>query len=86
MILSTVILGIGHIGIHLGHAKEVTEEKKKRHILIRILKGILCVVSILIFGVIAVVIGCRNINFVSHYANYKNGVDEGVYVNSGDCF
>ena len=83
MILSTVILGIGHIGIHLGHAKEVTEEKKKRHILIRILKGILCVVSILIFGVIAVVIGCRNINFVSHYANYKNGVDEGVYVNLG---
>ena len=29
MILSTVILGIGHIGIHLGHAKEVTEEKRK---------------------------------------------------------
>ena len=36
MLISTVILGIGHIGIHLGHAKEAGIENKKRHILLRI--------------------------------------------------
>ena len=28
MLLSTVILGIGHIGIHLAHAKEVNESRR----------------------------------------------------------
>ena len=83
LIISTVILGIGHIGIHLGHAKETLTAKKKKHIVLRILKGILCICLVLIFGVISVVIGCRNFNYVSHYANFKNGVDEGVYISLG---
>ena len=28
MLLSTVILGIGHIGIHLAHAKEVKKSRQ----------------------------------------------------------
>ena len=83
MLISTVILGIGHIGIHLGHAKEAGIEKKKRHILLRIGKVILSVFFVLIFGTIFVVIGFRNIHYVNHYANFKNGVDEGTYLSLG---
>lgn len=32
IIISTIILGIGHIGIHLGHKKEVEEEAEIKNI------------------------------------------------------
>lgn len=83
MLLSTVILGIGHIGIHLGHAREIGAAKKKKHILPRIGKVILCAIFILIFGAISIVIGCRNIHYLKHYANFQNGVDEGAFISLG---
>lgn len=39
MIISTVILGIGHIGIHLMHAKEVYGERKRKPVLLKIGTG-----------------------------------------------
>ena len=30
MLVSSVILGVGHIGIHLAHAKEANESPKSR--------------------------------------------------------
>lgn len=54
--------------------------KKKKHILLWIGKWIPAMLVLLIFGAIFVVAGCRTINSLKHYANLKNGVDEGVYV------
>ena len=80
MILSTIILGIGHIGIHLAHRREICGKKEKRHIAFRILQIIAIAISVLIVGSISVVIGMRNVRYMSHYANFQNGVDEGIYI------
>ena len=80
MILSTTILGIGHIGIHLAHRREIYGEKEKRHIAFHILRVIITVIFALIFGAMSFVIGMRNVRYMSHYANLQNGVDEGIYV------
>lgn len=83
MIVSVLILGIGHIGIHLAHKKEAVGENKKRHVTIRILKWTGAVVLILLFGAISFVIGVRDVRFMSHQANYIHGVDESTYINLG---
>lgn len=83
LLVSTIILGIGHIGIHLGHAKEVYEKKPKKNIILRILKGIISIILVLIMAIIVVVIAVRNYNYLPHFANLKNGVDEQTYVEIG---
>jgi pimeloyl-ACP methyl ester carboxylesterase len=83
MIVSVLILGIGHIGIHLAHKKEAVGEKKKSRLPIRILKWTGAVVLILFFGAISFVIGVRNVRFINHQANYIHGVDESTYINLG---
>ncbi|MBQ5472523.1 MAG: alpha/beta hydrolase, partial [Treponema sp.] len=83
MIVSVLILGIGHIGIHLAHKKEAVGENKKRHVAIRILKWTGAVVLILLFSAISFVIGMRNVRFINHQANYIHGVDESTYINLG---
>ena len=36
MLIAAIILGIGHIGIHLSHKKEVFNDEKKKEIICRI--------------------------------------------------
>ena len=83
MILSSVILGIGHIGIHLAHRKEVCGSKPKKHIALRILRTVGAVLLIAVFGVISAVIALRNARYVTHYPNLIYGVDEGIYLPLG---
>lgn len=87
LIVSVVILGIGHIGIHLNHYKEIHENsgavKKKGNIARGIMKWVILVVCVIVFGLIAVIIGCRNVNYMTHYINPEQGVDEGVYIPLG---
>ena len=56
MMLSSVILGVGHIGIHLAHRNEVCGRPKKRPMVLRILRGIAVVLLVAVFGVISSVI------------------------------
>lgn len=81
MIVSSIILGIGHIGIHRCHYRKLDPDKDKLGIII--LKGIVCTVLCLILTVISFFICARNINYMKHYQLIENGVDEGVYVELG---
>lgn len=88
MLLGSIILGIGHIGIHLAHRKEVFGPKKKRKLPLRILFGVLKTVCILvfaaIFGAFIFFIAWRNIKQLSHAIRYKDGVNEQIYVQLND--
>ena len=81
MIVSSVILGIGHIGIHLAHRNEACgKPEKKSFIVVRILKGIAVFVPVTVFAGISAVIALRNVNYVKHYPNLLGGVDEALYL------
>ncbi len=80
MLIGSVILGVGHIGIHLQHRKEVCGQKKKQKLVIRILKGIGLAVLALIFGTFFFFIAGRNINQLKRASLYMDGVNEQTYV------
>ncbi|MCR5726733.1 MAG: alpha/beta hydrolase [Lachnospiraceae bacterium] len=84
MIIGSIILGIGHIGIHLAHRKEVCEPKPKRHIVRRILVGvpkvIVSLILIVVLGFFVVAIIGRNINQIKRAFDYKNGINKSEYV------
>lgn len=82
LLIAVVILGIGHIGIHLQHQNEVLK-KKKRCLVIRILKWIGAAVGIVTALTFIFVIGCRNIHYLKHYQMVENGVDEGIFISLG---
>lgn len=84
MILGSVILGIGHIGIHAQHAREVYGKKAKRNIFIRILKWIGIVLLALILITLNVFITGRCFRQVKRYFAYRNGVNEQIYVQLND--
>lgn len=78
MIISSIILGIGHIGIHKGHCKKLNLPKSKLGF--RIVKGITLSIVGVAFIVISFFIGARNINYFNHYYLIQTGVDEGIYI------
>lgn len=82
MIIAVIILGVGHIGIHLGHRKEVYSLQKKS-MLIRLLRGIVFFVLLLIFAVITAAIGARNYQWIMHSVKSKNGIEEEGYIELG---
>ncbi len=83
LIIASIILGIGHIGIHLAHEKEVNGPKEKKPAAKRILKGIAAVLLLLIFAAIIVPTGVRNFRFIKHQVNFIKGVDEEAYIPLG---
>jgi len=82
MLIAVVILGIGHIGIHLGHRKEVCESPKK-HLAVRILSGILLLLSAVVFLVITIMIGARNYHWIKDSVKSARGVEEEGYIELG---
>lgn len=82
LLTAVIILGIGHIGIHLQHKNEICE-KQKRKLPVRILKWIGCVIFAALTGIIVFIIGYRNINYFHHYQMIEKGVDEGIYITLG---
>ena len=93
LIVAVIILGIGHIGIHVGHYKEINHNndlgqncelaRKKGRRVRNMVRWVLLLICIMVFGLMVVIIGCRNINYMTHYINPKQGVDEGVYIPIG---
>lgn len=80
LIMATIILGIGHIGIHLSHKKEVLNNEKRRGIAFRIIRMALLVVFVIVFGGITVIIGARNTNAIRGCVHSANGIEEEGYV------
>ena len=84
MCVGSIILGIGHIGIHTQHAHEVYGKKPKKKLPVRIILGTLKVVGILllvaVIGFFIVAIAGRNANQIKRAWAYRNGVNEQIYV------
>ena len=79
MMLAVIILGIGHIGIHLQHRNNVVE-KKKRKLFIRILKIAGAVTGSLLVLVFTAFTGVRNYLFIKAFAGAEDPVFEDRYV------
>ena len=84
MILGSVILGVGHIGIHAQHAREVFGKKPKKKLIFRILKWIGIVVLALVLITLNIFITGRCFRQVKRYFTYRNGVNEQIYVQLND--
>ena len=88
MLIGSLILGVGHIGIHLQHRKEVYGPKEKKKGLVRIFFGIMKGIGVLLLGLICgafiFFISGRNINQLKHAIAYKDGVNEQIYVTLND--
>ena len=84
MILGAIILGIGHIGIHVKHRNEAWGKKPKKKLFVRILlgflKAVVIILLVVVFGGFMFLITARNINEVKRAIDFKDGVNEGLYV------
>lgn len=81
LILGAIFLGIGHIGIHMGHYNKTNPPKDKTSV--KVIKTTALVFFGLILAAISFFIGARNINYFQHYRLINKGVDEGIYVELG---
>ena len=79
MIVSALILSIGHIGIHIMHRNEVVEKKKKKT-LIKVLKVLIAIPVVALLLLTIVAIGGRNINWFKSYIDTSKGVNESSYL------
>ncbi len=82
LLVSVVILGIGHVGIHFQHRNRILGKNKRKGI-VRMLQWVVGSVAVILIGAIVLVIGCRNVNYIKHYRMVDKGVDEGIYVTLG---
>lgn len=80
LLLATVILGIGHIGIHMSHKKEVFNDEKKKGILSRIFRVVFIAALVIVFGGITIIIGARNYNAIRGCIHSSNGIEEEGYI------
>ena len=93
LIIAVVILGIGHIGIHLAHAREAgvadgTADKAEVQrgagaAARKVLKWVGIALLAVLFLALVIPIGARNVRFLKHQANYIRGVDEQLYIPLG---
>ncbi|SFB17327.1 Pimeloyl-ACP methyl ester carboxylesterase [Acetitomaculum ruminis DSM 5522] len=86
LLISTIILGIGHIGIHYVHKKELLRKAKKRNDGLKILKIFLFALFLLAVTFITVIDGIRNYNYISKSSKLvskKGAFDEQLYVDIG---
>ena len=84
MIFGSVILGIGHIGIHAQHAREVFGKKPKKKLSVRIALGLLKWILIAAVAIILIalntVIAFRCGRQIKRAFAYRNGVNEQIFV------
>ncbi|MBQ2935714.1 MAG: alpha/beta hydrolase [Lachnospiraceae bacterium] len=84
LMVATIILGIGHIGIHYQHYREIVVgrkgKKKLIEIILGVVLGIIVSVGILIALALTVIIGFRNFNYIKCFISSDTGIYEGIYV------
>lgn len=83
LFISVIILGIGHIGIHIMHRNEIFNNVSKKNPWKFAIKLIMSIFIFIFTALNFIVIGGRNINYFNHYKMIKNGVDEETYLNLG---
>ena len=79
LLIAVVILGIGHIGIHLQHRNAIIEKKKSK-LPIKIIKVINSMIGIAFVIIFIGYLGIRNITYIKAFAGAKNPVCEELYV------
>ena len=83
LLLSDILLGIGHIGIHLAHRDEAFG-RRKRTLPAKIGRGILLALcGLLVLGSLGIV-AARNFHYLDHFQIDQDGVDEAAYLPLGD--
>ena len=82
LIISTIILSIGHIGIHLMHRNEVVLKKKTKKVL-KVIRIIILIPICAVFLLIIVAIGGRNINWFKNIIDTSKGINKSGYVTIG---
>lgn len=82
LMVSTIILGIGHIGIHRNHQKEVSE-RKKASIFSYICKGIGFTILGIFLLISTGIVGLKNATYLDCCIHTRNGIDEQSYVMLG---
>ena len=83
IVISSLILGIGHIGIHLAHRSEAGYEPPKKtgtRILVGMLQIVIAIPLIIVTATSIFYIAKRNYNYLSNFINPFKGVDEQTYV------
>lgn len=80
LILSAVILGIGHIGIHLQHRREAVGDAEKKVGVLRVVKTVLLIPVILIVTAVTVIIAVRNFNYFRYSFDTSHGINESLYI------
>lgn len=84
LIASTIILGIGHIGIHYGHYKAITIKRKKREsrveITLGVIQGMITVIVLVVVLALSVLIGFRNYHYIKCFISGEKGIYEGIYI------
>ena len=83
LFISVIILGIGHIGIHIMHRNEIFNNVSKKNPWKFAIKLIMSIFIFIFTALNFIVIGGRNINYFNHYKMIKNGIDEETYLNLG---
>ncbi len=83
LLISTIILGIGYIGIHINNRNGIKGKETKNTPWKKVIKLIGTIFAFAFIAINVLVIGGRNINYMNHYKMIKNGVDEETYLNLG---
>ncbi|MCR5060649.1 MAG: alpha/beta hydrolase [Saccharofermentans sp.] len=80
--VASLILSVGHIGIHLMHRREVAAPKKKK-VIFTVIKVIIAVPVVFLLSVTVVSIAMRNYNWFSCCTDTSKGVCESTYIPIG---
>lgn len=83
IVISSLILGTGHIGIHLAHRNEAGYEPPKKtgtRVLVGMLQIVIAIPLIIVTATSIFYIAKRNYNYLSNFINPFKGVDEQTYV------
>lgn len=79
IIVTSVILGVGHIGIHLAHRNEVAPRVKKSKVRL-VIKTIILIPVVIILLLLSVIIAFRNVNYYKCVIDTSKGIDEESYI------
>jgi hypothetical protein len=74
MIFGSIIFGIGHIGIHLAHKKEVCGSSPQKHIVLRILIAIPKAIFFIILRKCGYEVPFSTLLPHTHLSLYQNGL------------
>lgn len=83
LIGASVIMGIGHIGIHIQHKKTAgikSNRKKGVRIALTIIQVMVAIPVFIVIGISIYLIACRNVRYLSCFINPSKGIDEQTYV------